>query len=224
VPGSTPVIAFGNPTTARVATLGLNPSRVEFLSPSGALMDADRRLETLPALGVITLRGALPLLVERVWYGCCTYFMRNPYRRWFDQLEAVLRPMGASYYAGSACHLDLVQWATDPTWGHLDCKSRATLLNEDVPFLCQQLAAFGVTLLLINGRSVVREFEQTFGRQLDLVDTLRVGRQTALVFAGRVPPHIRVVAWSLNLRSSYGVTNELRRRLAERVATVALHP
>ena len=30
VPASTPVVAFGNPGVARVATLGLNPSRIEF--------------------------------------------------------------------------------------------------------------------------------------------------------------------------------------------------
>jgi hypothetical protein len=39
VAGSTPVIAFGNPGGARVATLGLNPSRQEFLDVSGNELD-----------------------------------------------------------------------------------------------------------------------------------------------------------------------------------------
>ena len=38
--------------------------------------------------------------------------MRNPYS-WFNPLEALLNAAaGASYYKRSACHLDLVQWAT----------------------------------------------------------------------------------------------------------------
>ena len=66
VAGSTPVIAFGDPPAARVATLGLNPSRVEFLSPGGVLLHADRRLETLRSLGATSLERAAPAAVERV--------------------------------------------------------------------------------------------------------------------------------------------------------------
>jgi hypothetical protein len=46
---------------------------------------------------------------------------RNPYRRWFDPLDQALRAaFGVSYYAGTACHLDLVQWATTPVWNNRD--------------------------------------------------------------------------------------------------------
>ena len=37
VPGSTPVVAFGDPTRAAVATLGINPSWKEFLHSDGRL-------------------------------------------------------------------------------------------------------------------------------------------------------------------------------------------
>jgi hypothetical protein len=51
---------------------------------------------------------------------CAAYFQRNPYRRWFDPLDELLRAgVGASFYDGTACHLDLVQWATDPVWGQM---------------------------------------------------------------------------------------------------------
>jgi hypothetical protein len=40
VRGSTPVVSFGNAQCASVATLGLNPSRVEFLDKHGALWKA----------------------------------------------------------------------------------------------------------------------------------------------------------------------------------------
>ena len=52
--------------------------------------------------------------LTKVLDDCNGYFQRNPYRRWFDQFHPVLTACGASYYDGSACHLDLVQWATDP--------------------------------------------------------------------------------------------------------------
>jgi hypothetical protein len=59
VPGSTPVIAFGNARAAAVATLGLNPSRVEFLDRAGnELPEPLRRLETLRSLRVARLADA----------------------------------------------------------------------------------------------------------------------------------------------------------------------
>jgi hypothetical protein len=220
VPGSTPVIAFGDPTVARVATLGLNPSRLEFLSRSGVLLHADRRLETLRSLGVTSLQHATPDAVERVWDGCRGYFRRNPYRRWFDQLEAVLRRLGASYYAGSACHLHLVQWATDPTWAKLDRRTRLVLLAPDVSFLRRQLTAAPIHVLLINGSGVIGEFEPAFGCRLDIVDRLQVGRLTTTIHSGRLSAGTHLIAWSLNLQSSRGVMNEMRMRLAERVAVI----
>ena len=43
VPGSTPVVAFGNPVRPAVATLGINPSRAEFLDRNGGLLCGRRR-------------------------------------------------------------------------------------------------------------------------------------------------------------------------------------
>ena len=43
VPGSTPVLSFGNPWTASVATVGLNPSRREVVDVDGALLDDEQR-------------------------------------------------------------------------------------------------------------------------------------------------------------------------------------
>jgi hypothetical protein len=171
------------------------------------------------------MQQAPPSAVEHVWDGCRGYFRRNPYRRWFDQLEAVLRPLDASYYEGTACHLDLVQWATDPTWASLDPRTTVTLLDEDVPFLRRLLTTSAVQLLLISGRAVIGEFERAFGCHLEVVDgSLRVHRQTAIMRNGRVAPDIHVIGWSLNLQSSFGVTNEMRAHLAERVRAIAGNP
>lgn len=51
VEGSTPVVAFGDPTLATVATLGINPSASEFLKDGALRTGAERRLATLESLG-----------------------------------------------------------------------------------------------------------------------------------------------------------------------------
>ena len=117
VPGSTPVVAFGNARSATVATLGLNPSKNEFRERNGnELVGTSRRLATHRSLGMSCLANAPVSMIEQVLQDCDTYFQRKPYHWWFDQLEMVLQGCGTSYYDGSACHLDLVQWATNPTW------------------------------------------------------------------------------------------------------------
>lgn len=119
VPGSTPVVAFGDPDRARVATLGLNPSRREFLDRHGRLLDgSERRLATLASLRAVRLEDLGDKQVAEVITDCAGYFRRHPYRRWFDPLDRLLQSAAAaSYYDSTACHFDLVQWATNPVWG-----------------------------------------------------------------------------------------------------------
>jgi hypothetical protein len=156
-----------------VATLGLNPSRQEFLAPNGReLLGEDRRFETLLSLGITKLGDATDSALHRVFDGCCKYFYRRPYRRWFDQLEAVIWPLGTSYYDGTACHLDLVQWATDPVWDRLDRSIRRRLLASDGPFLLEQLLQGQVRILLLNGRSVIDGFEAITGIRLNNIACL----------------------------------------------------
>lgn len=87
VAGSTPVVGFGDVLSAKVATLGLNPSRVEFLDRNCVeLTEENRRLETLKSLGIDDLYSASDPVVARAFASCHGYFQKNPYRRWFDQL------------------------------------------------------------------------------------------------------------------------------------------
>ena len=148
---STPVVSFGDPSTACVATLGLNPSRIEFEVNGVELADGKRRFETLRSLEIDSLEDALAPTIGRVLARCNGYFSGNPYRRWFDQLEPILNAVGASYYDGTACHLDLSQWATDPTWNGLDGDQRRRLVDDGAPFLAEQLRNEPIQLLLLNG-------------------------------------------------------------------------
>ncbi len=222
VPGSTPVVAFGSPVDAWVATLGLNPSRREFLDADRRELDGERRrFETLASLGISSLASASNEAISAVFRACNEYFRRNPYRTWFDPLDEVLQASGASYYDGSACHLDLVQWATDPTWNGLSPGVRRRLLGEDSRFFLEQLRREEIGLLLLNGSGVIRGVQRSFGRPLlEKSVPITVRSVTARFVTGHIEG-VKVVGWSTNIQSSFGVTKELRAKIAERVSQLA---
>lgn len=223
VEGSTPVIAFGEFPSARIATLGLNPSRQEFQSQIGIELAGDiRRFETHRSLGVDNLESAEELVLQRVYDGCCHYFSRKPYRWWFDQLERIIKPLGASYYEGSACHLDLVQWATDPVWGKLHGSVQQRLLESDSPFLLHQLQQGQVRVLLLNGSSVVRSFQDIYC--VPLKDAGRLTGPTnapSKLVIGRMAAGPLVIGWTMNIQSSFGVSSRDRSDLASAVHRIA---
>jgi len=221
VPHSTPVIAFGDSHIARVATLGLNPSRAEFLDNTGRLLcDNSARFETMRSLAINDLGAAAAASLEQVLAGCRHYFQRNPYDRWFKQLEFIVAGVGVSYYDGTACHLDLAQWSTDPVWRMLSAKIRAQLLGDGARLLRWQLQTGTVRLLLLNGRSVLTHFQEAFSVAMQKMCTIPgpmmqpIGIMQAELFGGRV----QVLGWSTNLQSSFGVTQTFRQRLRETVA------
>lgn len=218
IAGSTPVVSFGDPSAALVATLGLNPSRVEFLDSGQLLGGQLRRLASLGSLGVESLSGANAEAVGRVAGACRRYFWRRPYRRWFDQLEMVLGPLGYSYYDGTACHLDLVQSATDPTWAKLGDDQRQRLLSADVPFLLDQLDRSAFRFLLINGSSVRAWSAATLGIKFANVAGVAQDGTTTGFAVGKFNGKIPVIAWSTNLQSSWGVTRARRHAIASRVS------
>ena len=212
-------MGFGRFRTAKVATLGLNPSRAEFLNRNGAeLRDFDRRLATHSSLGVSDLTNAPQSLISRVLTDCESYFQRNPYRNWFDQLKPILTQCGVSYYDGTACHLDLVQWATDPTWRNLGQKVQTTLLSSDVPFLIEQLEEENIQLLLLNGATVIDQLQRHSDTNLDQVDRIvEYDRVKPNLFIGEIHRKTKVIGWSTNIQSSFGLTRQLRKEIAQRV-------
>jgi len=221
VPGSTPVVAFGDPATAEVATLGINPSRVEFVEDGSMLSGDRRRLSTLDSLGVASLTDLSDEQAATVVADCAGYFRRNPYRAWFDPLDAVVRAAtGASYYEGTACHLDLVQWATDPVWSRItDGAVRQALLADGVPHLRAQLANEDVRLVLLNGRQVLTQAVDSGLVSLVEFDRIEVGTVRHRLFAGE-SSGVRWVGWSTNLQSSWGVSAAFRTELAARVKSL----
>jgi hypothetical protein len=189
-----------------VATLGWNPSKLEFLDRDGnGLVGDKRRLETLESLGKNDLESASADTVCRVFYACNNYFHRCPYR-WFNPLEKILKHIGASYYDGSACHLDLVQWATNPVWRRLSRSDQTKLIDADLPFLNAQFSKEEFRLLLLNGTGIKEEYEERLGGRLTESPLLRGGRLR--LFVGHDPRGLKVVGWNINLQSTHGVTKE----------------
>ena len=217
--GSTPVVAFGDPSLARIATLGLNPSDAEFVMRGVELDGRERRFETLRSLRVPSLVDAPDSVVAAVVHRCNGYFFGNPYRGWFDRLDEILRTCGSSYYDRTACHLDLSQWATSPKWGSIGRTAQDTLMRLDAPFLAQQLEHEGIETLLINGRAAINGFSRAFGSRLREAGTVTDRSVRTQLYISQLK-HTRVIAWSTNLQSSFGVTRELRAMLAQTVSSL----
>ena len=222
IPLATPVIAFGDPHTARVATIGINPSAREFVENGRLLAGPARRLATLPSLGAERLDELTDAQAEEVLQDCASYFSRNPYRQWFDQLEGLIGlACDASYYAGSACHLDLVPWATDPVWGRVDASARERLLADGVPRLRSQLNRCAFDVVLLNGRGVIEEVLAAGLAELSSLDVLRVDGVSSRLYRGE-SRGATWVAWSTNLQSSWGITKRFRAELAHRVRAIVV--
>jgi hypothetical protein len=203
VPGSTPVFAFGDPLRAQVATLGINPSKNEFMHRGRLLTGCNRRLATLESLCADSLRQLTDEQILTIIQECNDYFQRRPYL-WFKRLDDLLRlGTGASYYDGSACHLDLTPWATDPVWSNLNDAAKRALLDRGAPHLKAQLRHTSVNLVLMNGTAVVQEV-----RRLGLVDLSRgdvvIGDKRVKVYEG-FGTGVRWLGWSINLQGSFGI-------------------
>jgi len=139
VTGSLPVLFFGDVLTAKAASVGLNPSKQEYLDPSGQELTGDkRRFETLGSLGCHDRSSLDEERCERAIAAMRAYFQRGkPVSGWFRPLARVMEAMGFSYQEGEVAHLDLVQEATDPTWSRLKSERPAeahSLSSNDTAF------------------------------------------------------------------------------------------
>jgi hypothetical protein len=159
LPGSLPVTAFGDVATSVLATISLNPSWLEFQSPMGDWLEGpERRLSSLVSLGVRDPRDLDDDQVARVVADTDAYF-RGPdaHMGQFHWLDALLRSSGvASYASGTACHLDLVQWATKPVQRALAPPVWQELVEADRDFLRWQLHHSNVKAALVDGAAVLQ--------------------------------------------------------------------
>lgn len=145
-----PVPFFGDLKTSKIATLGINPSNREFVDNDGNELDGEqRRFHTLKSLGINKWSDIKKHHINLISDSYRKYFYKNPYDRWFRELDDILLGVGASYYcdAVSACHLDLVPYATENKWSGLTNKQRRNLMDLSKDNLGQLLKNSPVRLL-----------------------------------------------------------------------------
>jgi hypothetical protein len=242
IPWGCPVLAFGDPTVSRVATLGLNPSNREFVDEQGEeLTGESRRFHTLASLGLSAWEEADAYHLDRVLVSCREYFAGNPYDRWFRRLDTVVSVTGASFYnpASPACHLDLIPYATARKWTELSMRQRSELLKLAGDTLGLLLRRSAVRVLILNGQSVVSHFQAATGTELrrkempgwalprrgDDVPGYAYEGWVDAVSGYPLPQELLVLGFNHNLQSSYGVTSHVIaaiRRWIGKSATEAL--
>ena len=224
LPWACPVPYFGAAPTAALATVGINPSNLEFVDNAGRELEGEaRRLPTLRSLGIRRWADADSRHIGQVVGGCNHYFETQPYNRWFGVLERALRLADCTYYGKdpSACHVDLVAFATRQKWSSLSVRERNQLLDNTSHGFALLIRSMPTEVLVLNGRSVVQAFE-TLARvtleatripSWDLPRTNGVIPGFAYVgsideFAG-VPlgRTLMVAGLNHNLQSSFGVTS-----------------
>jgi hypothetical protein len=206
IPGSTPVISFGDFTKAKIATVGINPSSKEFRSGNKLLALGKKRLVDKQSLGLTTSQILTTEHAGKVWDGCKNYFsaLGNPYS-WFDPLEKLLMEIGFSYKNGTSCHIDVVQWATFPAWGALDPVLRGKLISDDYDFFKYQVGSPNLKALLVNGATSKSQLESTRGFFLkgDSSFTFVSGSKKRQMefFTGVGPNEKLVYGWNWSLKA-----------------------
>ena len=218
---TTPVISFGDYTTAQIATIGINPSIREFKTSKGILFNkAKKRLVDNEILGVKGVTKYSEAQSEIIWRGCRDYFKtKNTYWTWFKHLEELLNNSGASYRE-NATHLDITPWATEPVWSKLDPSDASKLLGLNVSTLNSQIEHSAIKTILFNGRKVYTHLDHHLNWYLKKVDELTYTaggkKQSSDLILGDGPKGRPVIGWTINLQSAK-LTNIERRDVVTKI-------
>ena len=227
-----PVPYFGRLSRARIATVGLNPSNKEFVSDDGkALSEASARLPTMGSLNLAAWGSADYCSIRAMLGACEDYFDVNPYGRWFGVLERLLLESDASYYGvdASACHVDVVPFATHAKWGDLPRSAQVRLLHVGLDATGLLLRDSQVEVLVLNGRSVATALRPHLDDLLEMRmpewDLIRAAGSTVpgVAYTGKTSRlgswdlgrEVTVLGWNHNLQSSFGVTAVVKARIGE---------
>jgi hypothetical protein len=158
-PQCLPVPWFGNlaSSAVHVATVGINPSSMEFYNYGAGPKRPKDRLPMLSdfSLGTRTKLRSAHVLAAKAKRDA--YFLdrnRTP-NKWFESLSALLDACGHgwNYRTGSAVHLDIVACVTTKSWSELRWASEALKRNCSDHFRRTLALLPPGTMLLLDGRS-----------------------------------------------------------------------
>jgi len=225
---SSPIPAFGNLATAKIATVGLNPSNREFVDETGRELEGSkRRFHTLKSLGLKKWDDVQGDHLELIIDYCFNYFNRNPYDGWFKRLDHIISGSSLSYYfpSASACHLDLIPYATSTKWTELSQVQRKNLLDISSNYLGMLINHSQIEVLVLNGQTVVDNIERISGgslKKLHRKEWSLPRKKTEPVqgfsFEGHVNKmgavklnkRLKVLGYNHNIQSSFGVTKDVQ--------------
>jgi len=228
-----PIPSFGSIEDSTVATLGINPSNREFVDAEGLeLTGNERRFHTLGSLGLSEWSEANSSDTQQIADSCFEYFFRNPYNGWFKRLDAIIAGTGRSYYDRlfPACHIDLLPFATDSKWATLTTSRRNALLRSNTDLLIELIRVSKSEVMILNGQSVVTEFQAITGANLDAKEMpswslprANSNDVTGIAYSGYLtsiagellPREIRILGFNHNIQSSFGVTSVVTNRIAK---------
>jgi hypothetical protein len=207
---STPVIWFGNYEQAKVCSISINPSDKEFyrhppkldnyVIPDNLLRDNAARLCSREELKKNDNDPLDDNDATKIKEYCNDYFFKNPYKGWFRHFEYFLNKIGSySYYDGTCVHLDIVQWATTPTWSGLQKGVREKHIINDLPIL-KQLLEKDFEAMFLNGKSVVKIISEYLNIKLS-VKTSSIDNKTLIIYTGEYN-RTKVIGWNHPLQRS----------------------
>jgi hypothetical protein len=169
VQGALPVLFFGNIWEARVATLGLNPSKSEYLDKGRLELEGNyRRFESLRSLEAPDRSSLTDQQCEAALDRMRNYFLpgKPVLKQWFGPVMRVLNGMDLTYEHGDVVHLDVVQEPTASGWSDLDPEEWKLMKNQDLPFLRWELESFPITTVVCNGATPLRDLLALLGGEV----------------------------------------------------------
>lgn len=228
-----PILFFGSFENAKIATVGINPSDKEFVDNDNIELDlSDRRFHTVNSLQLPFWAGADDYQISQLISSCNDYFNNNPYDIWFKRLDFIVSGTSKSYYfpSNEVCHLDLIPYATKTKWGDLENIVKNRLLNDNTDLLTAVLAKSNIEYLILNGASVVKNFQNIFNIKLERnhyepIDLKRNGLNVVQGFCyegkidklhGQYLNHeIIVLGYNHNIQSSFGISSTVIKALRD---------
>jgi hypothetical protein len=233
---ASPVIYFGNLANSKIATVGINPSNLEFQTKKGEeITGQKRRFHTLKSLELSSWSKLNDQHIEAIADYCSTYFIRNPYDYWFKQLDYLIQPAGISYYFPSlqACHLDIIPFATAIKWRNLSSSQRMQISENLKLSLGELINSSKLQALVLNGQSVVDFMEELSNNEFkkkqmknwtlkrkETKDVIGYSYSGAIDSIGstKLNRKLKVYGYNHNIQSSYGVSKTVHSNIRDWVS------
>lgn len=225
---ASPIPYFGDPSKSTIATVGLNPSNIEFVDSGGVELSGDkRRFQTLGSLNISDWTAVNSEHLYKIYFSCTEYFYNNPYDGWFKSLDRLLHNTGFSFYSSlfPACHLDLIPYATAKKWSQLSQRQKKKLLEASRTFLGETIRNSPIETIVLNGKTVVEAFSNMTDIKLRSypkeqwnlprkvvkdVPGIAYEGELSIISGVSIGRKVKVLGFNHNLQSSFGVTTKVR--------------